>query len=227
MIPFPRHHNIRYLSSMNWTCACFTFFLVSLRMSCLFSEQTLCLPWMTLEVKGYFLVGDLAYPLMGHLLVPCSDANLWLSNCRIQNECEFGEVVMQWGILWRKLLFDIKDVGKVLRAAVLLRNFLLDEQEFQCGCNIEDAKYFQTFSLGDLDDCSSLSSEPPSAVATDNNEPHPGGRPFVFLGVVSPSESCLYTPKSMYISIYLAFSISTALVVLRKFVCDIKTNKSI
>jgi hypothetical protein len=49
----------------------------------------------------------------------------------------------------------------------------------------------------------------------------------VFLGVVSPSESCLHTPKSMHISFYLAYSISTALVVLSNFVHDVKTNKSI
>ena len=123
---------------------------------------------------------------MGHLLVPCSDAkslspedafNFWLSNSRIQIECAFGEVVMRWGILWRKLLFDIKDVGKVIKAAMLLHNFLIDERESRSGLNIEDAEYFRSFSLRDLDDRSLSSNEPPSAVATDNNEPHPGGRP--------------------------------------------------
>ena len=77
------------------------------------------------------------YPLMGHLLVPHSDAqqslspedafNFWLSNCRIQIECTFGEVVTRWGILWRKLLSDIEDVGKVVTAAVILHHFLVDE----------------------------------------------------------------------------------------------------
>jgi len=139
-----------------------------------------------LESKGNFIVGDSAYPLMGHLLVPYADAkslspedafNFWLSNSRIQIECAFGEVVMRWSILWRKLLFDIKDVGKVLRAVVLLHNFLVDERESRSGLNIEDAEYFRSFSLRDLDDRSLLSNEQPSAVATDNNEPHPGGRP--------------------------------------------------
>ena len=82
-----------------------------------------------LHNKGYFLVGDSAYPLMGHLMVPYSDAksltpedafNFWLSNSQIQNECTFGEVVMRWGILWKKLLFDIQDVGKVITAAMLI-----------------------------------------------------------------------------------------------------------
>ena len=139
-----------------------------------------------LESKGYFIVGDSPYPLMGHLLVPYSDAkslsaedafNFWLSNSRIHIECAFGELVMRWGILWRKLLFDIKEVGNVVRTAMLLHNFLVDERESRSGINIEDAEYFSSFSLRDLDARSSLSNEAPSAVATDNNEPHPGGRP--------------------------------------------------
>ena len=72
-----------------------------------------------LEGKGYFLVGDLAYSLMGHLLVPCSNAkslstedafNFWLPNSRIQIECAFGDVVMRWDILWRKLLFSTSKI---------------------------------------------------------------------------------------------------------------------
>ena len=140
-----------------------------------------------LQEKGYFLVGDSAYPLMGHLMVPYSDAkslspedafNFWHSNSRIQIECTFGEVVMRWGILWRKLLFDIQDVGKVVTAAMLLHNFLVDERESDLGFNSEDADYFCNFpSVKQLDERAVVSSEAPSAVATDNNEPHPGGRP--------------------------------------------------
>ena len=131
-----------------------------------------------LEDKGYFLISDSAYPLMGHLLSPEHAFNYWLSNSQIQIDCAFGEVVMWWGILWRKLLFDIKDVGKVLRAAVLLlHNFLVDKREYQSGGYIEDAKYFRNFSLNEFDYRSSLSNEQPSAVATDKNEPHPGGMP--------------------------------------------------
>ena len=49
----------------------------------------------------------------------------------------------------------------------------------------------------------------------------------VFLGVVSPSLSCLHRAKFMYIYSYLLFKSSTAFVVLSKFVKDIKTNKFI
>jgi hypothetical protein len=139
-----------------------------------------------LHDKGYFLVGDSAYLLMGHLMVPYSDAkslspedafNFWLSNSRIQIEYTFGKVVMRWGILWRKLLFDIQDVGKVITAAMLLHNFLVDKRESDLGFNSEDADYFRNFSLRERDERAVVSSEAPSPVATDNNEPHPGGRP--------------------------------------------------
>jgi hypothetical protein len=143
-----------------------------------------------LEEKGYFFVGDSAYPLMGHMLVPYSDAkaaspedafNYWLSNSRIQIECTFGEVVMRWGILWRKLLFDIQDVGKIVTVAVLLHNFLVDERESDLDFNSDDAHYFRTFSLREQDERAEVSTEAPSPVATDNNKPRPGGRPTLLM----------------------------------------------
>ena len=139
-----------------------------------------------LEDRGYFIVGDSAYPLMGHLMVPYSDAtsqspedafNFWLSNSRINIECTFGEMVKRWGIFWRKLQFDIQQVGKVVSVAALLHNFLVDEREANLGFNAEDAEYFRNFSLREQDERASVSSEAPTAVVTDNNEPHPGGRP--------------------------------------------------
>jgi hypothetical protein len=54
-----------------------------------------------LEDKGYFIVGNSANPLMGHLLVPYYDAmagspvdafNFGLSNSQIQIECSFVEL---------------------------------------------------------------------------------------------------------------------------------------
>ena len=74
-----------------------------------------------LEDKAYFLVGDSAYPLMGHMMVPYADAkaaspedafNFWLSNSRFQIECTFGEIVMRSGILWRKLLLSWLQITK-------------------------------------------------------------------------------------------------------------------
>jgi hypothetical protein len=54
--------------------------------------------------RGFFLIGDKAYPLLVYLLVPfdkpgslsAEDAfNFWLSNSRIQIECAFGECQQQ------------------------------------------------------------------------------------------------------------------------------------
>jgi hypothetical protein len=141
-----------------------------------------------LDEKGYFIVGDSAYPLYCFLLVPFADAapqspedafNFWLSNSRINIECTFGEIIMRWGIFWRKLLFNIEDVGNVITAAALLHNFLVDERELDAGLNAEEVHYFSTFSLREQDDRANTSTEAPAAVATDNNEPHPGGRPVI------------------------------------------------
>jgi hypothetical protein len=53
----------------------------------------------------------------------------------------------------------------------------VDEREAE-GFREEDAAFFRSFSLRDQDPRQNESPEiPPSVVATDNNEPHPGGRP--------------------------------------------------
>jgi hypothetical protein len=88
---------------------------------------------------------------------------------------------MQWGILWRKLLFDIQDVGRIVMAAALLHNFLVDERESDLSFDSEDAHYFRNFSLRENDERALVSTEAPTAVATDNNKPHPGGRPTTLI----------------------------------------------
>jgi hypothetical protein len=133
---------------------------------------------------GLFLVGDTAYPLLTFLMVPFPKANagseedafnFWLSNSRIQIECTFGENVMRWGIFWRKMSFDLFTVGKIVNAAFLIHNYLIDERE-RCGSHKEDAAFFHSFSLREQD-CTRRSGEHASPVATDNNEPAPRGRP--------------------------------------------------
>jgi hypothetical protein len=139
-----------------------------------------------LLAHALFLVGDTAYPLFSFLMVPFPKAdagseedayNFWLSNSRIQIECTFGENVMRWGILWRKIIFDLYMVGDIVNAAFLLHNFLIDERE-RCGSHKEDAAFFNSFSLREQDHSRrNAQQEDPSAVATDNNEPLPRGRP--------------------------------------------------
>jgi hypothetical protein len=68
--------------------------------------------------NGYFLIGeDSAYCMESFLLVPydnpynmrtargqVEDAyNCYHSNSRIKIECTFGEIIMRWGIFWRKM----------------------------------------------------------------------------------------------------------------------------
>ena len=64
-----------------------------------------------------------------------------------------------------------------MTVALLLHNFLVDERESDLDFNSDDAHYFQTFSLREQDERVEVSTEAPSTVATDNNEPRPGGRP--------------------------------------------------
>jgi FtsZ-interacting cell division protein ZipA len=70
-------------------------------------------------------------------------------------------------------------VGDIVNAAFLLHNFLIDERE-RCGSHKEDAAFFNSFSLREQDHSRrNAQQEDPSAVATDNNEPLPRGRPNI------------------------------------------------
>ena len=55
-----------------------------------------------------------------------------------------------------------------------MHNFIIDEREAK-GFHEEDASFFREFSLREQDSRRNESAEIPSAVATDNNQPHPGG----------------------------------------------------
>jgi DDE superfamily endonuclease len=139
--------------------------------------------------RGLFIVGDSAYNLTPFLVTPyesdevgkdvdqSKDAfNYHLSSCRIYIECAFGELVMRWGIFWRTLLFDLKKCAKIVQATMLLHNFIVDSRE-----NTQtDMLYFEQFQIpvdSIQDELTLLTGEVPAAVATDNNEPRPGGRP--------------------------------------------------
>jgi hypothetical protein len=82
---------------------------------------------------------------------------------------------MRWGIFWRTLQFDIVKIGNIIEAAMLIHNFIINEREAR-GFRAEDAEFFNEFSLNEHDH-RRKEPEMPSVVATDNNEPHPGGRP--------------------------------------------------
>ncbi len=91
-----------------------------------------------LKAHGLFIVGDTAYPISAHLLVPYPQAqpgtqedafNFWLSNSRIHIECTFGEFIARFGLFWRTLKFDIKRSCDIIKSAALIHNFLIDCRE--------------------------------------------------------------------------------------------------
>jgi hypothetical protein len=133
---------------------------------------------------GFFIVGDSAYCMESFLLVPYDRPNMrrsegqqqdaynfYHSNCRIRIECTFGEIMMRWGIFWRKLQFDVAVVGEIIAAAGLLHNFIVDERDAESSC------YIANFSHTNLRDDNEHDEEVPVAMVTDNNERKPPGRP--------------------------------------------------
>jgi hypothetical protein len=83
----------------------------------------------------YWIAGDEAYAAKDWLLTPWpgrraspeQDAfNYHLSSQRIHIEQAFGILVARWGILWRPLTGDYRDVPKLTLALVKLHNWCLD-----------------------------------------------------------------------------------------------------
>jgi hypothetical protein len=141
-----------------------------------------------LQEKGLYLAGDSAYALMVFLLTPHDDAgpksmqdafNFYHSSSRIFIECSFGELVMRWGIFWRRLNFGARKVGAIIQAAMLLHNFILNEREIDATGEIDakiDSSYFQNFAFDESELSRQAHSDPPEALVTDNDEPKPRGR---------------------------------------------------
>ena len=82
---------------------------------------------------------------------------------------------MRWGLFWRTLLFDLKKSTRIIQAAMLLQNFIIDNRDSP----EEDMSYFRNFSVN-MDSIQAaltqLTGEMPRAVVTDNNEPGRRGR---------------------------------------------------
>ena len=119
------------------------------------------------------------------LIIPYSDVqpgsiedsfNFWLSNSRIQIECTFGELIMRWGIFWKRLQFDLKNSLEIVKAASLLHNFLIETRTD----DQEEMEYFRQFSPTTINDMfpsnQSNQNEIPIALVADNGEPAPVGR---------------------------------------------------
>ena len=156
---------------------------------------TACKVYKVLQVRSewlyqnnWFIAGDSAYNMESFLLVPFDkpdmrravgqmedNYNFYHSNCRIRIECTFGELIMRWGIFWRKLQVDLKSVGHVVETAALLHNFIIDERLEQEKANDND--YFATFSHSNLRSENEVDDEIPVAIVSDTTQPKPAGRP--------------------------------------------------
>ena len=141
----------------------------------------------------FFLVGDSAYALESFMLTPYDKVNVgkvqgqkedaynfYHSNCRIRIECAFGELIMRWGIFWRKFQMGIDAAGPVVTAAAHLHNFIIghrmDEQED------DDNLYFSSFShrsIQSMDEFNggNFNEETPVAMVSGTDQPKPRGRP--------------------------------------------------
>lgn len=97
--------------------------------------------------RGYFLVGDAAYPNCTYMLSPYTAAqmkddngderdnfNYFQSKMRIGVECLFGAVIRRWGIFWSPLQFrSISMTTMTIRVAFKLHNFCQHERELALG----------------------------------------------------------------------------------------------
>jgi hypothetical protein len=124
-----------------------------------------------------YIIGDSAYSLQSYMIVPYSNAtpntvddsfNYWHSRTRIHIECAFGEIVMRWGVFWKKMNFKLVNNGPIINACCFLHNFFIDVRERCSSQEKEDEDFFRHF---DMDGAEG------SCLVTDNNEPNNGGRP--------------------------------------------------
>jgi hypothetical protein len=100
----------------------------------------------------------------------------------------------RWGLFWKSLKMNIGQSGQIISAAALVHNFIVDAREGVDEDTLDgfdEEAYFRQFSastVAELDDSllartitttRPVGAEPleqAAAVATDNNEPNPGGR---------------------------------------------------
>lgn len=130
--------------------------------------------------EGFFIVGDQAYPISSFLMVPYPEVdptndpvrakdsfNYYLSSERIFIECAFGELIMRWGIFWSPLRFELGKSTKIVEAAMLLHNHIVD-------CRNENEDDIIEQEIMDFSSSSCLPGHFP--MVSDNNELNRGGR---------------------------------------------------
>ncbi|KAH9111947.1 hypothetical protein AeMF1_013630 [Aphanomyces euteiches] len=115
------------------------------------------------QPHGYYIIGDNAYTLSEHLLVPFSkpelrtqarsDYNFYISQLRIRIEMAFGLLVNKWRIFKRPLRVKFSNCNQIINACVRLHNFCINErllglaQEDQASAIVEEFNVLQDCAL--------------------------------------------------------------------------------
>jgi len=153
----------------------------------------LCKKSEALRSEGLYAQGGSAYPLTEFLQTPFelpdlqSDPNAsnnafnyFHSANRIYIECAFGELIMRWGIFWRSLRFSLRKCGMVIKAAMLLHNFLINQRNGEVHDDY-NSMYFQNFNINTSLETqrrpTASTGEEPRVLIADNDEARPAGRP--------------------------------------------------
>lgn len=105
-----------------------------------FKEKAESLP------SNYWIAGDAAYKAIRGVIVPhpkgCSSEednfNFFLSQLRINIECAFGIFKARWGIFWRPQVIPLEKVPKIVLAAMLLHNMIIDDRDVDSYENVWD-----------------------------------------------------------------------------------------
>ena len=95
---------------------------------------------------------------------PEDNYNFFQSSSRISVECAFGEIGLQWGILWKPLRFSLVHNVDVIDACMRLHNFIVDYREMAGEADLIDEIERAVFN----EDCRRL-------MAVNTNYPGGGG----------------------------------------------------
>ena len=88
--------------------------------------------------KHYYIIGDNAFTLTNKMLIPYSGPqkrekakdtyNYYLSQLRIRIEMAFGRMSTKWRIFRRKLDVDLEKCSMIINAAMMLHNFVIEDE---------------------------------------------------------------------------------------------------
>lgn len=99
--------------------------------------------------RPFWIAADAAYPASDYILTPHSGShlspdqdafNFHLSRLRVTVEQAFGMLVMRFGILWRPLDLNFRDVPRLVMALIRLHNFCVDRNVVNAPRHADDRR---------------------------------------------------------------------------------------